>query len=67
MVFMMFIYPVVGGDESIRICLIMSVSQIVYIIININETYQNSWLIILNQDYNIWHMFINRNTAFTAV
>ena len=32
----------------------------------INDTYQNScW--IRNQDYNIWHMIINRHTAFAVV
>ena len=32
----------------------------------INDTYQNTcW--ILDQDYNIWQMLINRHTAFAVV
>ena len=32
----------------------------------INDTYQNTcW--ILDQEYNIWHMLINRHTAFAVV
>ena len=31
-----------------------------------NDTYQNTSRI-LDQDYNIWHMLINRHTAFAVV
>ena len=43
----------------------MSGSQTVYDYI-INDTNQNTgW--ILDEDYNIWHMLINRYTAFAVV
>ena len=45
---------------------VLSLCHKLYIFNNINDTNQNSWLI-FNQDYNISHMFINRNTAFTVV
>ena len=43
----------------------MSGSQTVYVYIR-NDTDQNTcW--ILDQDSNIWHMLINRHTAFAVV
>ena len=69
MTLMFDVYTFIGGWRAIlkdisELC-IMSGSQTMYDYI-INDTYQNTcW--ILDQDYNIWQMLINRHTAFAVV
>ena len=67
MTLMLDVHAFIGGWTAIYkdIFKLCTGSQTKYHYI-INDTYQNNWWII-DQDYNIWHMDINRHTAFAVV